>query len=226
MKTQQKEQALELRSAGHSIKQIARQLGVARSSVSVWVRNISLSVAQREQLAAQETLNRQMFARSVGWKQAVANKQEAELRHQQFRQQGSQQAQVDDRFRLICALYWGEGDKCRKDFRVSNSDPSLLNVVLKWAMLSGYNTAIRFSVRYHLNNGIEEEAIRHWWLQRMPLLRPEHLRSFSRCSISRASQQKNIGKLPYGTGNLAIHRAELYFKVMGGIDFLRQLGDW
>jgi transposase-like protein len=225
MKTQQKEQALELRSAGHSIKQIAQQLGVARSSVSVWVRGIPLSPTQREQLAAQETLNRRRFAQVIGFKQALANKEEAELRHQRFRQQGFQQAQVDDRFRVICALYWGEGDKGKKDFRVSNSDPSLLNVLLRWAVQSGYDPAIRFSVRYHLNNGIDEEDIRRWWLQQMPLLRNEHLRSFFRCPINRASQQKNIGKLPYGTGNLVVHRAELFFKVMGGIDFLRQLGD-
>lgn len=226
MKTLEKEKALELRAAGHSIKQIARQLGVARSSVSLWVRGIPLSPAQLEQLAENMALNCRRFGQTIGPAQGLVNKGKAQLRHQHYRQQGYQQAQVDDFFRVICALYWGEGDKCRNDLRVANADPSLLNVFLRWLIRSGFDSAIRFSVRYHPNNGIAEEDIRHWWMQQMPLLRDEHFVSLLRCTINRASQQKKIGKLPYGTGNLAVHRAELYFKVMGGIDFLRQLGDW
>jgi transposase-like protein len=53
MKTAERLRARELRSErGLSIKQIARTLGVAQSSVSVWVRDIELSLAQRQALAA------------------------------------------------------------------------------------------------------------------------------------------------------------------------------
>jgi len=226
MKAQEKAQARQLRSGGHSIKQIARQLGVARSSVSLWVRDIPLSPSQVQRLAENEALNRRVFAQVIGLEQGISNKNEAELRHQQFRQQGYQQARADDSFRMICALYWGEGDKKSKSFRICNSDPTLLNIVFRWLIRSGYDAAIRFAVRYHLNNGIEEEAIRHWWQQQLPQLREGHLQSFSQCSINRASQQKNIGKLPYGTASLVVNRAELFSNVMGGIDFLRQQGDW
>lgn len=43
MKVMQKKEAIELRLQGKSIKDISRELGVAKSSVSVWVRNVELN---------------------------------------------------------------------------------------------------------------------------------------------------------------------------------------
>jgi len=45
-----KSQALELRKKGKSIKEIARQLEVAKSSVSLWCRDIELAPKQIERL--------------------------------------------------------------------------------------------------------------------------------------------------------------------------------
>jgi|FLYN01.1.fsa_nt_gi transposase len=39
MKKEEREKARELRRAGHSVKEICRMLGVAKSSVSAWVRD-------------------------------------------------------------------------------------------------------------------------------------------------------------------------------------------
>jgi transposase-like protein len=46
MKRAERERARELRRAGHSVKEICRELGVAKSSVSVWVRDIELTDEQ------------------------------------------------------------------------------------------------------------------------------------------------------------------------------------
>jgi transposase len=47
MKTDERRRARELRAAGQSIKEIERLLGVSRSSVSRWVRDVPLSAEQR-----------------------------------------------------------------------------------------------------------------------------------------------------------------------------------
>ena len=49
-KSRQRLQAIALRKQGKSIKNIARILGAAQSSVSVWCRDISLSKEQRDAL--------------------------------------------------------------------------------------------------------------------------------------------------------------------------------
>jgi transposase len=47
MKTDERRRARELRAQGWSIKEIERSLGVSRSSVSSWVRDVELTVEQR-----------------------------------------------------------------------------------------------------------------------------------------------------------------------------------
>jgi len=47
MKVLDRQAAIQLRVKGHSIKDISQSLKVAKSSVSVWVRDVELSSAQK-----------------------------------------------------------------------------------------------------------------------------------------------------------------------------------
>ena len=53
-KVREQVRARKLRSQGHSLKQIASRLGVAKSSVSLWVRNVSLSKSAQQKLRERE----------------------------------------------------------------------------------------------------------------------------------------------------------------------------
>lgn len=53
-KVQERIRAQKLRAAGRSVKEIARHLGVAKSSVSVWVRSVRLTATQRRHLQMRE----------------------------------------------------------------------------------------------------------------------------------------------------------------------------
>jgi predicted transcriptional regulator len=61
MKHEERLAARKLRSEGCSIKAICRQLGVAQSSVSNWVRDIELTPLQKAKLDLQMSNNRQRF---------------------------------------------------------------------------------------------------------------------------------------------------------------------
>src|SRR5207249_8774107 len=50
MKTKERLRARELRAQGWSVKEIERYLGVSRSSVSLWVRNVAIGPAERRRL--------------------------------------------------------------------------------------------------------------------------------------------------------------------------------
>ena len=54
MKKAERDQARELRRQGLSLGEIRRQLGVAKSSVSLWVRDIELTPEQLERLSARQ----------------------------------------------------------------------------------------------------------------------------------------------------------------------------
>jgi hypothetical protein len=221
MKVEEKTQARALRREGRSIRTIARALGVAKSSVSVWVADIELTEEQILVLKANSNRNR---VNLLG--QAERLKAAAAQRHAQYRREGWAWAERDERFRLICALYWGEGTKTlrQRSFAISNSDPCLLRVVLAWLLDSGYGDRVTFCVQYYPGNGLTEEAITAWWLEQLPGLQRAHLRAFTRQVVNRASQRKKVGRLPNGTALLRVYRTDLFFQIMGGIDYLATLG--
>jgi transposase len=51
VKTEERQRARELRASGWSVKEIERHLGVSRSSVSLWVRDVQLNEEQRRRLS-------------------------------------------------------------------------------------------------------------------------------------------------------------------------------
>src|SRR4051794_31836501 len=221
MKPAQKQEARALRAGGCSVRDIARRLQVSRGTVSLWVRDIELTP---EQMARLDDSRRRGGYAGV-CKGASVNKANAERRHALFRQAGYERARTDEQFRLVCALYWGEGTKKSKGtFAVVNSDPNLLRFVLRWLLSSGYADAIRFRVRYHPGNGLSEAEIREWWLSQLPGLTETHLTTFSPCLVHRASQHKHVGRLPYGTAELSVSRAELFYNIQDGIAYLIETG--
>lgn len=220
MKSAEKAQARILRSQGCSIKEISEQLHVARGSVSIWVRDIPLTAEQVERLTAKIVRSQQRLTYLNRCGGANKNRDDAIRRHTAFRAAGYERAKRDDGFRIVCALYWGEGRKTGGIFEICNSDPRLLRVISSWLIRSGFDDVLRFSVRYHPANGLSEETIRNWWLAQLPELKPAHVRQFTQCGSHRASQQKLVGKLPYGTGVVGVCRTELFFNVLGGIDYL------
>src|SRR3954452_12196623 len=56
MKTDEQRRARELRAQGRSIGDIQHELGVSRSSVSTWVRDVELTAEQRTRLIARSRL--------------------------------------------------------------------------------------------------------------------------------------------------------------------------
>jgi predicted transcriptional regulator len=221
MKVMERQQARDLRREGQSIKEIARGLRVAKSSVSAWVADIQLT---EEQIQALEARQERTRAYILGRAEKI--KADAAERHAQYRLEGSAWAARDEAFRIICALYWGEGGKSLRNrhFALSNSDPRLLRVALRWLLNSGNGDRLTFRVQYHAENNLSPEAIAEWWLDQLPGLERRHLRAFSKSVVNRASQQKKVGRLPFGTATLQVCRTELFFNILGGIDYLSDGG--
>jgi hypothetical protein len=227
MKVAERLRAREMRLEGFSIKEICAQLSVSQSSVSVWVRDIHLTREQIDRLEQKMTTVRARFGYLSRCGGANTNKVDAEKRHREFERAGYERARTDERFRLVCALYWGEGAKSRRSgFQIANSDPKLLRIVLGWLVSNGYKDVLRFRVQYYAENGLSEEEIKHWWNEQLPQLQESSWTRLSRCVINRASQRKKIGRLVHGTATISVFRTELFFQIMGGIRYLQELGDW
>lgn len=125
-------QACALRRNGESVKEIAKILGVSRSIASIWTRDIELTEEQRAYLRV-----RQIAAghggRMMG---AEANREKKRLQLRAAKQDAD--ADIGDfperaLFFTGLGLYWGEGVKASNgSTAVSNSDPRVIQVMMRW----------------------------------------------------------------------------------------------
>lgn len=215
MKTHEQAQARNLRScSGLSVKAIAAQLKVSKGSVSRWVRNIKLSTMQLQALENNKTIN--------AYRGAKAGQEKARVRNLGNREQGYKRAEIDDSFRVICALYWGEGTKNGRA-RLANSDHRMISVMTRWLVDNDFEFSVVISA--YLNNGLSAMDIHKWWTDAVPQLSNSLSVKVKECQISRASQRKNIGKLPYGTLTIDIKKSVAVLNnFLGGIEYIASLG--
>lgn len=98
MKVTEKESARSLRQQGRSVKEIARMLNVARSTVSsrstvsLWGRDIQLTSEQIEELDRRVAVSREQFAYRSRCGGANQNKEQAQIRQERFRRAGRKRA--------------------------------------------------------------------------------------------------------------------------------------
>jgi len=222
MKKKEQEKACQLRSQqGLSIREIARKLSVAKSSVSLWVRDITLSQSQIERLNEKLVNNRKNFYKhSLNHAQHL--KERAAERHLRYRKQGKKKAKKDVFFRVICALYWADGTKDKNSFSITNCDEDMLRLVGGWLVKEGYGEKITFYLACHDTTKASNEEMQSFWKSKLPFLRDDMFRKFSRYKVNRASQLKRVGKQPNGTARLTVNNTELIQKVYGGIEYLRE----
>lgn len=108
MKPEKREEARRLRREGLAINDICRRVEAAKSSVSVWVRDIELTPDQ------QAALEKQHRTRKAQIKGSHTNAVKFRQLREQYQEEGRRKAREKDPLHIAgCMLYWGEGAKER-----------------------------------------------------------------------------------------------------------------
>ena len=206
MKVREREQVRQLRRQGLSYSQIRQIVGVSKSSISLWTRDIELLPKQKDQLKSSrvrrvekysETRRRQREAR-----EAVVYA-EAEVEYATLSR--------DPTFMYGLALYVGEGAKTsRGRILLSNCDPRVLRKFVRFMELLGVRAddlRIRIYLHPHRSEG---EALGFWSREiGLPVTR------FGRTAtaVSSASKGLKADKQPYGTCSVYYDSMELWLKM-------------
>lgn len=130
-KSDERLKALKLRRGGLSIRSIAERLGVSKSTVSIWCRDIELTKAQRERLRSNAIVAGHK-GRMMG---AEMNRKKKEKLITFYNKEGERQiGHLSKRDLLIAglALYWAEGSKTINRIDFTNSDPIMIQFMFKW----------------------------------------------------------------------------------------------
>ncbi len=127
-KIKEKLRAIELREKGYSLKEIVDVIGVAKSSVSGWVRNVPLDSRARERLLTKIKKGQLMGAEV----RRNATKENFQAHYKKAEEDLNSQVLNKQMARILCSLiYWCEGGKNSSNgVRFTNSDPVLIKTFL------------------------------------------------------------------------------------------------
>lgn len=154
-------EAIALRKAGFSIKEIARKFKLAQSTTSLWLRNVNLSKKGKERFKNHILLAQRK--NYLYWK--TKREQEDEL-NKKFAKETLKSVKFDvNHCRLYAAiLFWCEGGKVEKTgVRFINSDPLLIKTFL-CLFRKGFNVdEKRFHLLIHLHKYHSEKKQKIFW---------------------------------------------------------------
>lgn len=144
---QYKAQAIALRQKGYTYNEILKQIPVAKSSLSLWLKDLPLTSQEKHYLNSKRASK--MSAGRI--RAAAANHQNLVNRRAiqapQFKDKFSRYKN-ETLFQLGIGLYWAEGAKSSGGVIFTNSDPAMINVMLDW--FETYFELSRNSFRYRL----------------------------------------------------------------------------
>jgi transposase len=214
LKTAEREAARRLRAEGWSVKEIETHLRVARSSVSLWVRDVELGEVQQARL-----LERSRLGPTVAGERKAAQAREARQRYQERGRRLVHER--GDSFAAGCTLYWAEGAKHRNSLKLTNSDPDLVAYFLGFLRrhFDVPNERVKIYCNLFADHLERQREIEDFWLERLGLDRSSLRKSIVNV-YSKYSQKKRQNKLPYGTCALVVNSTELVQTIHGSIQEL------
>lgn len=211
MKPDKQREAVRLRESGQSVKAIARELGVAVSSVSRWVRGVALTDQQSEALRLRNP-------NSLAGTQAL--QRNARERWERYREEGRELARQGDWAFLSGAfLYWGEGYKrTRNQISLSNADAAMVSYFVGWLGYAGVAPEeIRLTIQCYPDiRGVEE--IEAYWIATTGLERSNLTKTIVN-AISGYGSGKRCGSLEYGTCQVRVGRTDVLQRIYGALEW-------
>lgn len=213
MKNEEHLQAQSMRQNGLSIKDIAQELGVSKSTVSVWVRDIELSLNQIE------ALKKKNPAYNGDHSGPKARKAKAREQRLLYRNVGAEFAKRREFLHAFgCALYWAEGTKHRTRCQFVNSDPAMLSTFLTFIRAYFPNEKINVHVNCYTNNGKTVAEIEDYWSITLNIPRSQFWKTTTDNLSKYSHSKKSKNKLPYGTVKLTVSNVRVAQHIFGAIE--------
>jgi hypothetical protein len=216
-KVREQNHCRELRAQGWTYNEIAAEVGVSKSSVSLWCRDVEVDEA--------------------AWAQHVhVNKNHGARNRRPNRLQIAKQAEIDelfawgrdqigalsDRDLLVAgaALYAGEGSKRDGSVRFANSDPRMILLFVIWLRRFFDIDEERLKVRLYLHEGLDLEAANEQWSELTGIPRAQFQKPYRAVPDPSIRKAKHI----YGCPCIVYDSSRTHRAVMGLVHGLLSFG--
>ena len=203
-----------MRKQGPSYSEILKQIPVAKSTLSLWLRSVGLSKRQKQRLT-----EKKLLAMKRGAKRKHEIKLE-KIRRIYFESKKDIKSISDKELFLIgTALYWGEGAKEKPThaggIKFINSDVAMIKIFIIWLkkFLNINHEELIYELYIHKNADLDKAT--EFWSNNINL-KKEELRIYFKNS-NKPTKRKNIGDKYNGL---------LRVKVKKGADLNRKIDGW
>lgn len=212
MRAEEKKLARKLRKQGWSMNEIYRKLGVSKGTVSVWLRDIKLTKAQKQKLSQKgikkEVIERRRLTRlsnENARRQIIIDNAERNIH----------QLSKKDLFLIGVTLYWAEGSKTKRGVvQFSNSDPNAVQLMMRFFKdICGISNK-KFRGHIHIHPHLDTKRAEHYWSSISGIPPAQFYKTYQK--TNKASKNKK-DTLLFGTFNIIICDTELFLKIYGWI---------
>lgn len=208
--------AIELRKQGMSYTQIKGEVGVSKSTLSIWLKEYPLSVQHLEQLKEKAQVRVERCRETKARKRLL---RENEILAQARKDIGS----LTDRELLLCGLflYWGEGSKTQlTTVSLSNTDPAAILCFKRWLRLLGVaDSEMKVCVQLYADMDVEKELT--YWSEVLQLppesFRKPYIKSTNRAGLT---YHQRFG---HGTCNLIYYNRDLGDYIHSALEVLKEM---
>ncbi len=211
MKSRERLSARKLRSKGLSINEIVQKTGFTKSSVSLWVRDIVLTAAQKKRLSEK---GRRL--------EDIEKRRNTRLTNERLKRQiviDAAKKQINgismrELWLIGVMLYWAEGGKTQRLVRFSNGDPEMIKIMIEFFKKVCDVPEEKIKGYIHIHPHLDHRKAEQYWssVSGIPLTR-----FYKTYRKPNKASKYHVGKdsLPHGTLDLYICNTELFLKICG-----------
>lgn len=218
MKYKEKLKAIELRKEGASILEIANLLNVSKASVSIWVRNVSLTKEHQNGLS-KRNINKEVIEQ----RRSTRLRNEENKRQQIIEQAEDEIVALDMQDLKIAGvmLYLAEGGKTQRGLvRFSNSNPQVIKLMMNFLIQICEVPLDKFKGHIHTHSKQQVEGAEKYWSDVTGISKKSFFKTYIKPSISSKSLKSN---LPYGTFDIYVCDTKLFLRIKGWTNKVIQL---
>lgn len=165
-KVREKARAITLRKKGYTYREILKELPVAKSSLSLWLADLSLTIQEKHALKKRKESNisrGRMRAASALQRRRLAKERRWFLEAKK----DFGKHKRDPFFHTGIALYWAEGAKRVNQWSFSNSDEQMIKVMIKWLEKYVHVKSEELFFRLYVHKPYAHENCEQWWAKQL-----------------------------------------------------------
>ena len=204
MKKELQLKAIELRKQGYSVKELHKKLGVSKSSISLWVSTVPLSVKAKKRLMQNYTNGQIASQKTIKEKTRQKN-----IVAQNFANTILPKSELDKNIQaLLCSMiYLCEGNKSvRAGVTFTNSDPNLIASFVYLLRNSFDLNEKKFRVLMHLHSYHDEKTQKEFWSKITNIPKTQFHKSYLKPSNGRYKKEGYQGCIKVWYGDVSVSR--------------------